>query len=90
MCKSDGTPFTPETSEMKRVRGPAVTVANSPCCSSGGSASGVTIELRNGESTQAVFGDSCFGYAMEVIGLDQAKAQLVDIKLTEVSEIVFP
>lgn len=90
MCKPDGTPFNPETSEMKRVRGPAVTVANSPCCSQGGSASGVTLELRSGESTQAVFSDSCYGYAMEVIGLDQAKASLVDIKLTEVAEIVFP
>lgn len=90
MCKPDGTPFTPETSEMKRVRGPAVTVANSPCCSAGASASGVILELRSGESTQAFFADSCFGYAMEVIGLDQAKASLVDLKLTEVSEIVFP
>lgn len=90
MCKSDGTPFTPETSEMKRVRGPAVTVPNSPCCSTGGSASGVTLELRTGESSQAFFVDSCFGYAMEVIALDQVKASLVDIKLTEVAEIVFP
>jgi carboxypeptidase family protein len=90
MCKPDGTPFSPETSEMKRVRGPAVMVANSPCCGAGGSASRVTLDLRSGESTQAFFSDSCFGYAMEVIGLDQVTAQLVDIKLTEVNEIVFP
>jgi hypothetical protein len=90
MCKGDGTPFTPQTNEIKRVAGPAVVVANSPCCSPSSSASGVMLEMRNGENLQAFFADSCFGYAMEVIGLDQAKATLVDIKLTEVSEIVFP
>lgn len=90
MCRADGTSFAPETSEMKRVQGPAVVAQNSPCCSAGRSASGVTLELRSGETTQAFFVDSCFGYAMEVIGLEQAKAQLVDIKLTEVTEIVFP
>lgn len=90
MCKPDGTAFAPKTEDMKRIQGPAVTVAASPCCSQGGSASGVTLDMRDGERTQAFFTDSCFGYAMEVIGLEQTKASLVDIKLTEISEIVFP
>jgi hypothetical protein len=89
MCKADGTPFAPDRDEIKRLVGPATLVSNARCCDRG-PAMAVTLELRSGETTQAFFTDSCFGYAMLVVGLDQRKGTQVDVKLTDVTEIVFP
>ena len=90
MCKLDRSEFTPETTEIKRIIGPAVAVTSTPCCPSGSPGSKITVELRTGERVEAVFNDSCYGYAMEVVGLNQVTANLVDLKLTEVAEVVFP
>ncbi len=88
MCKPDGSAFSPDRNDIKRIQGPSTQASNS-CCTSG-PISGVTLELKNGERTQAFFTDSCFGYSMLVLGLDHTKAQLVDVKFTDVAEVVFP
>lgn len=89
MCRADGSDLSADRDDIKRIQGPATVVPNPKCCDRG-PLSMINVELRNGETTQGFFKDSCFGYAMLVIGLGQTSGQQVDVRLTEVAEIVFP
>ncbi len=89
MCRADGSALSADRDDIKRVQGPATLVTNSKCCDRGPVAM-VLLEMRNGERTPGYFKDSCFGYAMLVIGLGQTTGQQIDVRLSEVTEIVFP
>jgi len=89
MCRTDGSSLSADRDDIKRVQGPATLALNTKCCDRG-PLSMVVLDMRNGEHTQGYFKDSCFGYGMLVIGLGQTTGQQIDVKLTEVAEIVFP
>jgi hypothetical protein len=89
MCRRDGSQFLPDRDQIRRIEGPAKQTTSAACCANGPVTS-VTIEMKSGEKDEAFFVDSCFGYTMEIIGLDNVTAKIVDLKLADVAEVVFP
>lgn len=89
MCKTGGNSFTPDRTELKRIAGPLVSVNDAACCPQG-AASAINVELKSGEKSQAILTDSCFGYKVDVLGIDHSSGESVDIHLSDISEITFP
>ena len=89
MCKTGGNSFTPDRTELRRIAGPLVTINDAACCPQG-AASGINVELKSGEKSQAILTDTCFGYKVDVLGIDHSTGETVDIHLSDISEITFP
>jgi hypothetical protein len=70
--------------------GPATTVAAPGCCVKG-DAKRMSVTLRNGETTDLIFTDSCEGrYDVDLGGRDHVTGEFVHILITDIAEIVFP
>jgi hypothetical protein len=89
-CRSDGTAWTPDRSEISQITGPATTITNSACCKLG-PLLGVDVKLKSGGQTLKVtFADSCFGYDIDFVGRDHESAQYLYFNFKDVALITFP
>lgn len=88
LCKPDEPNWVPARTDLKKITGPAHPITSS-CCTRG-PVMAVDVELKNGEKTTAVLNDSCFGYEIDVIGVERSTAKPQYIHLTDVTEITFP
>jgi hypothetical protein len=90
-CKSDGTKSAVNVTDMKRILGPAVQVLSASCCSrEDQQLQRVKLELRNGESNDVIFTDSCTGFLYDLLGRDHVSGDQVFLKFSEIAEVVFP
>jgi len=90
-CKSDGTKAAVSVTDMKRIIGPAVLVRNASCCSrEDQNLQRVKLELRNGESNDMIFTDTCAGFLYDLLGRDHASGDQVFLKFSDIAEVVFP
>jgi len=48
------------------------------------------LELRDGTINDVTFIDSCWGYTVDLIGVDHVTGDAICVPFSEVSEIVFP
>lgn len=87
-CKPDGSPFAPDKNDIRKITGPA-TLADSPACCNRGQVMAVTVEMKNGERTQAFFNDSCFGTEVDFIGREKSTGQYLYLKFTDIAELDF-
>lgn len=76
-------------SDFSRIVGPAHAVSSAPCCDKG-PVMAIDVELKNGERGTGYLTDNCFGYEVDVLGIERASAQPKYIHLTDITEIVFP
>ena len=89
-CKSDGTAWTPDRSEIWQITGPATTISNGACCKLG-PLLGVDVKMKNGgETFKVTFADSCFGYDIDFVGRDHESAQYLYFNFKDVTLITFP
>lgn len=88
-CKPDGTKVIVDRSQMKRIIGPAVSVASAPCCSASNVLK-VKLELKSGETSDVFFVDSCDGYSSDLIARNHVTGKYVYLGFEEMSEVIFP
>lgn len=89
LCKPDGSHWEPPKDEMKRIVGPAHTATSAPCCDRG-PVQAIDVEMKNGEKTTAYLNDNCFGYQVDILGIERSSAAAKYIHLTDVADITFP
>lgn len=90
-CKTNGTSATIDRSEFRRITGPATLVSYAPCCTNANPLLKVQGELKNGETTELYFKDSCDGYSnIDISGRDHVSAEVVYIVFTDIAEVTFP
>jgi hypothetical protein len=88
LCRPGEENWVPAKSDLKKITGPAHPVTSS-CCTRG-PVMAIDVELKNGEKSTAFLNDNCFGYEVDVLGVERATAKAQYIHLTDVTEIVFP
>ncbi|MEA2488278.1 MAG: CarboxypepD reg-like domain, partial [Acidobacteriota bacterium] len=74
--------FQPDRSEIKKISGPIVPGTNASCCKDGNPLK-ATVQLRNGQTSEVFFIDSCVGYEVNFIGRDHVSGQFVFLKFNE-------
>jgi hypothetical protein len=90
-CTLEGTAMRIGASQIKRITGPATLVTNAACCSRAGSQSQqVHVELRNGQTHDLIFKDSCDGYLIDLIGKEHVSGTTLFVKFSDVAEVIFP
>lgn len=88
-CLPNGSTVDVHRYEMKRIAGPGVDAASS-CCTAR-NAMKVTLELKNGQTTDAYFIDTCeTDYDQLLIAVEHDSGTAIDIPFSEISEIIFP
>jgi hypothetical protein len=87
-CDAQGTASRRFKSEMRRIIGPATPSATTACCTSG-LLKKVTVEFKDGQTTELSFADSCF-YGVDLIARGHVSGDFVYLKFTEIAEVVFP
>jgi len=88
LCRTGEANWEPARADLKKITGPAHPVTSS-CCTRG-PVMAIEVELKNGEKTTAILNDNCFGYEVDVLGVERSTAKSQYIHLTDVTEIVFP
>lgn len=88
LCKDGDQNWVPARADLKKFTGPAHAITSS-CCTRG-PVMAIDVELKNGEKATAVLNDNCFGYEIDVIGVERSTAKPQYIHLTDVTEILFP
>jgi hypothetical protein len=88
-CKDDGTSFTPDKHDIKRVIGPATPVSFAKCCTIGPIMK-ATVEMKNGQVIPVYFNDSCFGNEVDFLGREKSSGTYQYFKFTDIAEIDFP
>jgi hypothetical protein len=88
-CKQDGTEFTPDKSEFKRILGPAVPENAAQCCQSG-SVTSTNVEMKSGANLKVYFKDTCSGNEADFVGREKATGQYQYFRFTDITEIDFP
>lgn len=89
MCTATGQELKIEPAQISRITGPATASNVSACCSTN-TVTGILVAMKNGQTTQAYFKDSCAGNRMELIGQDHVTHQFVSFLFTQIQEAVFP
>jgi len=89
-CKlTDSTHITVNKSEMAKLTGPAQVVPAGDCCT--GNAERMTLTKKNGEVMSVVFMDTCQErYKTDVGARDHNSGQFVHIRISDITELVFP
>lgn len=88
VCKPGEQNWALTKADLKKITGPARSLTSS-CCTRG-PVMAIDIELKNGEKTTGYLNDNCFGYDVDVLGVERSSARAQYIRLTDVTEIVFP
>jgi len=88
LCRTGEANWEPARADLKKITGPAHPVTSS-CCTRG-PVMAIEVELKNGEKTTAILNDNCFGYEVDVFGVERSTAKSQYIHLTDVTEITFP
>lgn len=88
-CKEDGTDFTPDKSEFKRILGPAVPLSAPQCCQFG-TVMSANVEMKSGANLKVYFKDSCGGNEVDFVGREKATGQYQYFRFTDIAEIDFP
>lgn len=88
-CKDDGTDFTPDKSEFKRILGPAVPASAPQCCQFGNVMS-ANVEMKSGANMKVYFKDSCAGNEVYFVGREKSTGQYQYFRFTDITEIDFP
>lgn len=89
LCKTGTPDWQPDKSEFQRIIGPAHSVSNSACCDRG-PVMAIDVEMKSGEKTTAYLNDSCFGYVVDILGIERSSATAKFIHLSDVAEVDFP
>jgi hypothetical protein len=87
-CKPDGSVFTPNKTEFKRIIGPATPSTLADCCE--GSLMTANAELKSGVSTAVFFKDSCHATEVDFAGREKSTGLYRYVKFTDIAEIDFP
>ena len=88
LCKTGGSSFTPDRVAIRKIVGPATPKSHAACCANPILA--ITIEMKNGETTEAYLTDTCFGSSVDIVALEHTKAVSVFLPLTKVALVEFP
>jgi hypothetical protein len=89
-CLPNGSAVPIDRSEMKRIVGPATPVTQSACCTTG-PVLRVNLQLRNGQTTDVFFADSCDASdKIDLIGRNHVTGLFVYLRFTDITEVVFP
>lgn len=86
---ANGEEFQPPRATLARIQGPATSV-NDPACCSRGPVLRLNVTLKSGQTVDARFADSCFGYEPIFVARDHSTADFHYLKFTEIAEVVFP
>jgi len=87
-CKPDGSAFTPNKNEFKKIVGPATASELAGCCE--GSLMTASAELKSGGTTAVFFKDSCHATEVDFGGREKSTGIFRWVKFTDVAEIDFP
>lgn len=88
-CLGDGTAVRYNTADMKRVIGPATLATPATnCCSR--QLEKVRLELRNGQTSDVYFKDSCFDYTVDLAARNHTTGAYTFVKFSEIAEVIFP
>ena len=88
-CKADGTQVQIDRTQMKKITGPGTLVSVGNCCGDR-QVEKVNLLLKNGQTFDATFSDSCQGYTIDLIGREHGTGQFVYIHFSDIAEVVFP
>lgn len=88
-CRADGTAFSVHRSEIRSLTGPAIGMANKPCCPTG-NIMRVTVLLKTGESSSLFFADSCAGYEIVIVARERESGAFVYLNVQTIEEVLFP
>jgi len=87
-CKPDGSEFTPNKLEFRKIVGPATSSTLGTCCD--GPLLTASAEMKTGGTTPVFFKDSCHFTEVDFGGRDKATGLFRWVKFTDVAEIDFP
>jgi hypothetical protein len=88
LCKPGEPEWALTKADLKKITGPARPLSSS-CCTRG-PVMAIDVELKSGEKTTAFLNDNCFGYEVDVLGVERSTLKAQYIHLTDVAEITFP
>lgn len=88
LCKPGEQNWELTKADLKKITGPARPLTSS-CCTRG-PVMAIDVELKSGEKTTAYLNDNCFGYEVDVLGVERSTLKAQYIHLTDVAEILFP
>jgi len=87
-CKPDGSEFTPNKSEFRKIVGPATPTTLAACCE--GSLLTANVEMKSGTTTPVFFKDSCHGTEVDFYGREKSTGTYRFVKFSDIAEIDFP
>jgi hypothetical protein len=87
-CKPDGSEFTPNKTEFRKIVGPATPSTLAACCE--GSLLTASAEMKSGATTPVFFKDSCHGTEVDFYGREKSTGTYRFVKFTDIAEIDFP
>jgi hypothetical protein len=87
-CKPDGSEFTPNKSEFRKIVGPATSSTLGTCCD--GPLLTASAEMKTGGTTPVFFKDSCHFTEVDFGGREKSTGLFRWVKFTDVAEIDFP
>ena len=86
---SDSTQFTVNKRDMAKLNGPAQIVPAGNCCT--GNAEKMTLTKKNGEVMDVIFMDTCQErYKTDIGARDHTSGQFVHLRISDLTELVFP
>jgi len=89
-CTSDGKKYYIHRVQMAKLTGPAVLVPGGACCTEG-NAHKMTLTLKNGQTLEVIFTDTCEErYKVDIGARVHTTGGFVHVPITEITEIVFP
>ena len=59
------------------------------CCDRG-DVEVVDVELKSGEKSTGYFNDNCFGYQVDIIGIERSSATAKYFHFADIAEVTFP
>ncbi len=87
-CTPDGSAFTPNKTEFRKIVGPATPSALASCCE--GAVLTANVEMKSGTATPVFFKDSCHGTEVDFYGREKSTGTYRFLKFTDIAEIDFP
>lgn len=89
-CRADGTKLVVNRDDIRRINGPATSVAASACCT-GTALERISVTLKAGGTQDLFFSDTCeLTKSIDLIGRDHVTGKILYIPFTQIAEVVFP